>query len=501
MNVEETNLDVDSFRKFWGDRSELRRFKDGRIVEAVVWKAGGMVAVEEASRVALSKHVNGVEETDVRLVRREWEEVLPKLEGSAIAASRAADELGRALRAMENVPLKVSTVTFAGEVLLGTSVVGNGVVGSRCRPTSSVVFSFEGSSGWPEDEHAIRASKAAFYAAVEDSLRRQGIDARATFQSVEVSLSGYFFTIVVRHDRGLAYIQSEREREREVWQTVRRPRLFSALKDVRGDTESSPFQETCRIVKRWLSAHYLANHFADELVELIVARTFLVSESNPFGMPPRSSSTAFAAFLSILAHFPWESAPLVVDFEQNGDIHREAEKAFRKIPDRAKAAAMIVSTPGDLLGRSFSPWNGRGPERVVLRRAVAAAKATLSKLDTLMSTTEDPQFDLRTLFRSNNSGFNLRITLKEKCVGCAAVGIDAKKTAASAVKSGPLGSKKVLTLSTVLTDFDPILALLSKLQSTFGQHALFFIDKVRPFRRRTSLQAETKETTERECTH
>ena len=33
-----------AFRQFWGDKSELRRFKDGAIVEAVVWQessAGG----------------------------------------------------------------------------------------------------------------------------------------------------------------------------------------------------------------------------------------------------------------------------------------------------------------------------------------------------------------------------------------------------------------------------------------------------------------------------
>ncbi|CAM9915213.1 unnamed protein product, partial [Choristocarpus tenellus] len=29
------------FRQFWGDKSELRRFKDGSIVEAVVWKGQG----------------------------------------------------------------------------------------------------------------------------------------------------------------------------------------------------------------------------------------------------------------------------------------------------------------------------------------------------------------------------------------------------------------------------------------------------------------------------
>ena len=30
-----------AFRAFWGDRAELRRFRDGAIAEAVVWEGGG----------------------------------------------------------------------------------------------------------------------------------------------------------------------------------------------------------------------------------------------------------------------------------------------------------------------------------------------------------------------------------------------------------------------------------------------------------------------------
>lgn len=32
------------FRKFWGDKSELRRFQDGSIREAMVWSKGKSIA-------------------------------------------------------------------------------------------------------------------------------------------------------------------------------------------------------------------------------------------------------------------------------------------------------------------------------------------------------------------------------------------------------------------------------------------------------------------------
>jgi len=37
-------LQAVDFRNFWGDKSELRRFKDGAIREAVVWSKGKTLA-------------------------------------------------------------------------------------------------------------------------------------------------------------------------------------------------------------------------------------------------------------------------------------------------------------------------------------------------------------------------------------------------------------------------------------------------------------------------
>ncbi|EDO27361.1 predicted protein [Nematostella vectensis] len=37
QNSDENNLEAAIFREFWGSKSELRRFKDGSILEAVVW--------------------------------------------------------------------------------------------------------------------------------------------------------------------------------------------------------------------------------------------------------------------------------------------------------------------------------------------------------------------------------------------------------------------------------------------------------------------------------
>ena len=44
------------FRAFWGERSEMRRFKDGSIHEAVLWAASGGTAARRQVVQALVAH-------------------------------------------------------------------------------------------------------------------------------------------------------------------------------------------------------------------------------------------------------------------------------------------------------------------------------------------------------------------------------------------------------------------------------------------------------------
>ena len=47
------------FRQFWGEKSELRRFRDGAIVEAVVWDEAPMVGGIGLKGMTRPKWANG----------------------------------------------------------------------------------------------------------------------------------------------------------------------------------------------------------------------------------------------------------------------------------------------------------------------------------------------------------------------------------------------------------------------------------------------------------
>lgn len=55
------------------------------------------------------------------------------------------------------------------------------------------------------------------------------------------------------------------------------------------------YAPTVRIAQRWLGAHLLSNHFADEAVELLVAAAFTCPSASP---PPGSRNTGEVKHLS-----------------------------------------------------------------------------------------------------------------------------------------------------------------------------------------------------------
>eukprot|EP00189_Rhodosorus_marinus_P011219 CAMPEP_0184737530 /NCGR_PEP_ID=MMETSP0315-20130426/342_1 /TAXON_ID=101924 /ORGANISM="Rhodosorus marinus, Strain UTEX LB 2760" /LENGTH=993 /DNA_ID=CAMNT_0027204791 /DNA_START=235 /DNA_END=3216 /DNA_ORIENTATION=- len=478
LTAEDSDMDRDSFRAFWGSRSGLRRFKDGRIVESVVWSRGGMEGIREACAVAIGSHVDGLDSESVGFIYYDLSAVLPQTNRASVTARRAAERLGNALRNMDGIPLDVAEVAFAGEILLGTSVLGGGPRETRCRPASNLILSFETSPEWPKNLEGIQASMAAFYVAISKSLRKGGFDAMSTKTHVEVEVDSFFFRARLRYDAIVAFLPEE-AREAQIWITVRQPRLHNALRSVCGEDESAAFQETCRLAKHWLSSHWMGNHFCDELVELLVARFFFYPDSQPHGRTPGSASTAFAAFLSLLANFPWEVAPLVIVFDDDDTIHEKAEKAFRSLPSRSSAPPMIVSTAGDLLGKSFSPAFKRGPERVVLKRMVAVASAALRSFVNGFDSAGDERLNPKILFReSSKSKFDAQIRLREECVPSLSAGIDWKNRQRRVLRNGPLGSRVPSpNLLNVLVGANPTDELVRRLESLFGHIAVFFHNK------------------------
>lgn len=239
---------AERFREFWGEKSELRRFKDGRIVESVVWDV--KTSDERAHipslvvRYLLARHFGvGQEEDAVQTWQPHFDAILRLPESVARlyrqdpgpgvsstgfrGALEAFDRLVKQLKALDDdLPLGLVNLSPSSEYLRYTSVFGptplpssSAISMPECcqyRPTMDIILEFEKSGRWPDDLRAIQKIKLALMERVAGALMASVQNLKATvvigdgLQQSEivdqscleiVTADGWAFSARVWHDR------------------------------------------------------------------------------------------------------------------------------------------------------------------------------------------------------------------------------------------------------------------------------------------------------------
>ncbi|KAI0711085.1 Nrap protein [Fomitopsis betulina] len=231
-----------AFRDFWGEKAELRRFKDGSIVESVVWTVGNS---DERAHIpamivkyALNRHLGLAEESltgwqqDFDAVTRLPEDIGQVLrdgraETGFKAAMAAFDALVKAMKALdEQLPLAITTVSPTADSLRYTSALAPVAIPPSVAPAlpacaryvapMEIVVEFEKSGRWPEDPRAVQKIKLAFFEALASALMasKPGINASIITPSSHdtpdiqdaarleiVTAAGWVFHASIWHDR------------------------------------------------------------------------------------------------------------------------------------------------------------------------------------------------------------------------------------------------------------------------------------------------------------
>ncbi|PIL27250.1 hypothetical protein GSI_10394 [Ganoderma sinense ZZ0214-1] len=180
---------VEKFRHLWGDKAELRRFKDGSITESVVWDVKN--ADERAYipamivRHLLQNHF-GIGGDAVKTWQPQFDALLKAPEPirsmfearNAAAGFKAAltafDTLVKQMKALDDkLPLAILNVSPVSSALRYTEVFVPIAMAPSSRvglppaasyvPTMEIIVEFEKSGRWPDDLRAIRKIKLAFY--------------------------------------------------------------------------------------------------------------------------------------------------------------------------------------------------------------------------------------------------------------------------------------------------------------------------------------------------
>jgi U3 small nucleolar RNA-associated protein 22 len=471
----EDKLAAASFRAFWGDKAELRRFADGAICEAVVWgdvpPPARHILPGRVASYALRRHM-GAALADVAVSPGCMDAVLADdaaaaVEASASSASASAvcaeapqgvplisclDRLGARLKGLSALPLRVAAVAPLSPAFRGMAPhappphplcgAGGGLRATDTLPAVvdplEIVVSLEGSGSWPDHPAAAAKTRAAFGLALAASLGREfGTHCAASEAAPDVFFEGYAFRCHVTTEADMRK-GAEAAAAAAAAATVHNAhlaaplpplaaRLAHASASAGAAATHAALAPTVRLARRWLGAHLLAPHFTPEAVEMLCAAPFLA----PRGAcaPPASREAGLLAFLTLLATHDWARAPCAVDWNGVwGAAGTDAALAALATSARAAAAAasnnaaaaaqrppLLLPCPGDASGAA---WTRRAPCAAALGRAVALARVSAKRLAAILlaggggSASSSSSDALSSLFRPSLRGFDFVVRLR-----------------------------------------------------------------------------------------
>ncbi|KAJ9655388.1 U3 snoRNP protein [Neophaeococcomyces mojaviensis] len=514
-SVEEKELSKD-FRDFWGDKAELRRFKDGRINESLVWSTDTPVT-QQIINFICSKHFK-LQASSIRTPPILENLQLPNNlsivpEEVFTAVNTKFQSLASTLHHLTDLPLPIRSVTPAGPALRSTSLILPLEPRGASQPIP-IIIQFDTSGRWPDSLPAIQYTKIAFLTKLSDLLTSQnrtlttrlGLENTSTshlgihntsfldisYPATNPTIPPTTFRLRIHHDRDLHLIQQSLTSKTEPLSPQLREAYQSALITHRRTFLASPthttairtlitlfppLSATIRLLKRWLSAHHLSNHIPESVLEILAAHIFL----SPIPWTtPGTATTAFARCLHFLSRWDWTREPLLVDLSPGQDMSAEDRvelgtrfAAWRKMDPNMNSVAWFVGTNIDTTGVVWTQSEEREPTppRVIAGRVTALAGAAVK----VMKYEDESENVSRTImtkdawdsvFTSFIADFDFVIHLTANTTG----------------KAGAKGKKKQqyknLELATALeidtTGIDIIESYLEDLEQCFGNAAIFF---------------------------
>ncbi|KAL5504875.1 UTP22 [Sanghuangporus vaninii] len=542
--TEQDSKEAIEFRDLWGSKAELRRFKDGRIVESVVWE---VKSVDARSRIPadivchiLTRHFRLDPIRDIRTFQKDFDDllrvpdafaqqvVLPGVQPGFRSAMMAFDNLVRQLKSLdEEIPLAVLNVSPVSSDLRYTSIfapipippksAGSVACTTRYLPSIEIIIQFERSGRWPDELIAVQKMKLAFFEQIANALMTKVSGLRTNIVACTqqtalnnldtayleiVTPEGWAFAAWIWHDREATLLDRINEKRRPAI-----PNGVSSSSGVKSNEHNdrqlaskayemyvrrylhapkhhravaslchrfSAFAGTVRLVKRWLSAHWIsAEHVTDETIELLCAYVFVGnSVSGSQGDKahvdvPGSKELGFFRVLTFLKEWAWESGLFVSLYESDENMDNEGGLATMHVKAGSGNGVWTIMTSADRSGRV---WTAEGPDAVVARRIKALASASLE----YALVHEREGFVPKSLFLHPTSDYDILIRLKSEVLCRAHQSLDPGDVPKRRYANIPVVASEDDELLRV--GFDPALMFFNDLNRIYHGTLEFFFD-------------------------
>lgn len=442
----EEQKDAARFRQFWGEKAELRRFKDGSILECVEWSSKLPLDIcQEITRYALNRHLK-VKPEDVSVDGESLATAIDisHMDKSAFdAARRSFQTFEHDIRALEEMPLQIRQLSPVSALARYASVEAPlvGFHKDTVEPIDVNLY-FEASNKWPDNLTAIQEAKIEFLLDIDRRLAgaHDNIKTYLGRENRDIGISNLAY-LDVMYDTGAAFrlrIHCDLEetllerqmknknldhhiREEAEQAGLRFNWLFNILPlhtqtIAAYCTRLQALSPTIRLVKHWFAAHKLTGHVSEELIELFVLHAFM--QPYPW-QTPSSVTTGFLRTLAFLSKWDWREEPLILDTAEEltvadrTAIHRELDD-WRKRDPNMNHTVLVVATSYDQTGLSYTQ---DGPSKLIASRMTRLAKAACKLVrehGSGSSTATD--FDAAPLFEPALQDYDVLIHLSGKAL-------------------------------------------------------------------------------------
>ncbi|KAH6677775.1 nrap protein [Plectosphaerella plurivora] len=431
----ELTKEAAKFRQFWGEKAELRRFKDGSILECVPWSQKTAANIcEEITKYILGLHLK----IDLDTIRFHGQNLPSGLEFTPVdreafdAARQAFQAFEHDIRSLEGMPLSVRRLAPICPELRYSSMsppalgFHNGNV-----PAMDVALSFEASGRWPENLVAIQETKIDFLLDIDRRLtaandkvttslgRDNSSDETGNIAFLDIVYpSGVAFRLRIQSD--LEETLLERNARNKLLDPHTRLAAEEALSRLRWKhthlplhaqsiasfcTRLAPLSAAMRLTKHWFNAHKLTGQISEELIELFVAHVFL--QPQPW-KTPSSAQAAFLRTLVFLSRWDWRSEALVVDFSDEltpddyAAVDRRLETSRTRDPNM-NHAVLFAATTHDTSGLAYTQ---NGPSKLCATRMTRLAKSACA-----LVREQGVDLDLDDLFEPSLGDYDILIHL------------------------------------------------------------------------------------------
>lgn len=383
----------DKFVSFWGDKAQVRRYKDNTIQWSCLWDISPTDSVVlTIVKYILDRHLSNSSNdshllsNDLIVNSSKFTSLLPKpliqhssnsqpliLPQHFIQLKSSFDKIVKDLLNLNNInnitesnlPLKIKNILPISPSLRNTSIILP-VPFATSNPNfyNESIIQFESSNRWPDEIDSLEDTKTAFLLKISHELLKSSSNIHSTeiikdVESIPYNSNisvlrvltndgfGFQFRILTENDEYL-YLKAIENASKmkngpsqvssiELSYIRFMQKYINSIKHHRSIsilvTHFPYYSATVRLFKLWLDSQMILNHIPEEVIELIVLQSFV--DPAPYGIPG-SVMAGFLRVLKFLSTWNWIEDPLILDLsrEFNSNFRDSKESYVDKISDK-----------------------------------------------------------------------------------------------------------------------------------------------------------------------